>query len=440
MRPGIHYSNGRTVRPTDVRRTFERLFELRAGAGIYDLIAGAPACLRHRRCDLSAGVVANDRSNTVTFHLSVPEPEFLFTLTLPYADIVPATTPSREARTPLPATGPYMISAHVPGREVRFIRNPRFRVWSAAAQPDGFPDRIVLMAGLDRRSAATMVEQGRADLMMNTGAAPPGHRDLLRTRLPGRLRVHTSLITIFNFLNTRAPPFDDVRVRRALNYAVDRSRVVSLLGGPSNAQPACQILPPQLPGFRRYCPYPRDLSRARRLVAASGTAGMRVRVWGATGSSQDAASGRYVVSVLRSVGFRATLRLLPPSRFLSYTGDSRNHAQVIQGTWGAAWPSASNFIARLGCRFFIPASPESANGSEFCDPALDRLTDRAMALAPRDPVAAHALWARLDRELTDRAIWLPLATPTTTDIVSGRVHNYALHPIWGALVDQLWVR
>jgi ABC-type transport system substrate-binding protein len=113
---------------------------------------------------------------------------------------------------------------------------------------------------------------------------------------------------------------------------------------------------------------------------------------------------------------------------------------VIAGTWGAAWPSASNFIARLGCRFFVPGSPTSANGSEFCDPAIDRLTDRAMALAPRDPVAGHALWARLDRELTDRAIWLPLATPKTTDIVSGRVHNYALHPIWGPLVDQLWVR
>jgi peptide/nickel transport system substrate-binding protein len=388
----------------------------------------------------------------VTFHLAVPEPEFLFTLTLPYADIVPATTPSREARTPLPATGPYMISAYVPGREVRFTRNPRFRVWSPAAQPDGFPDRINLRAGLDPHRAATLVEQGRVDLMMNAGAAPASQRELLRTRVPGRLRVHTAgTVTIFDFLNTRAPPFDDVRVRRALNYAIDRDRVVALLGGRRNAQPTCQILPPQLPGFRRYCPYTRaphadgrwtgpDLARARRLVVASGTAGMRVRVWGATSESEARVSGRYVVSVLRRLGFRATLHLLQATRFLEYTNDSRNRAQVIAGTWGAAWPSASNFIARLGCRFFVPGSPTSANGSEFCDPAIDRLTDRAMALAPRDPVAGHALWARLDRELTDRAIWLPLATPKTTDIVSGRVHNYALHPIWGPLVDQLWVR
>jgi YVTN family beta-propeller protein len=452
MRPGIRYSTGGTVRPTDVRRTFERLFELRAGAGIYDIIAGARACTRRRSCDLSSGIVANDRDNTVTFHLAVPEPEFLFTLTLPYADIVPATTPSREARTPLPATGPYRIGAYVPGREVRFTRNPRFRVWSPAAQPDGFPDRITLRAGLDPHRAATLVEQGRVDLMMNAGAAPAGQRDLLRTRLPGQLRVHAAgTTTIFDFLNTRAPPFDDVRVRRALNYAIDRDRVVALLGGRRNAQPTCQILPPQLPGFHRYCPYTRgpradgrwtgpDLPRARRLVAASGTGGMRVRVWGATSQAEDRAHGRYVVSVLRRLGFRATLHLLSPTRFLAYTNDSRNRAQVIAGTWGAAWPSASNFIARLGCRFFVPGSPTSANGSEFCDPAIDRMTDRAMALAPRNPVAGHALWARLDRELTGRAIWLPLATPKTTDIISSRAHNYALHPIWGPLIDQLWVR
>jgi YVTN family beta-propeller protein len=452
LRPGIRYSTGRTVRPTDVRRTFERLFEVRAGAGIYDVIAGAPACLRHRRCDLSAGIVANDRDNTVTFHLAVAEPEFPFTLTLPYADIVPATTPSREARTPLPATGPYTISAYIPGREVRFTRNPRFRVWSQAAQPDGFPDRIVLRAGLDPHRAATLVEQGRVDLMLNGGAASAAQRELLRTRLPGRLRVHTAgTVTIFDFLNTRAPPFDDVRVRRALNYAIDRDRVVALLGGQRNATPTCQILPPQLPGFRRYCPYTRgpradgrwtgpDLPRARRLVAASGTAGMRVRVWGATSESEARVQGRYVVSVLRRLGFRATLHLLGPTRFLAYTADSRNRAQVIAATWGAAWPSASNFIVRLGCRFFVPASPASANGSEFCNPAIDRRADRAMALAASDPVAGHALWARLDRELTDRAIWLALATPRTTDIVSGRVHNYALHPILGPLVDQLWVR
>jgi len=182
------------------------------------------------------------------------------------------------------------------------------------------------------------------------------------------------------------------------------------------------------------------MRRARRLVAASGTAGMRIRVWGTVGPTDDGASGRYVVSVLRRLRFRATLRLLGLTRFLDYTNDSRNGAQVIAAVWGAAWPSASNFIARLTCRFFIPGDPHGANACEFCDPAIDRQVNDAMALQPRDPAAGHALWARLDRELTDRAVWLPLATPKSTDIISRRVRNYQSNPALGVLVDQLWVR
>ena len=147
---------------------------------------------------------------------------------------------------------------------------------------------------------------GRADLMLNLGAPPAGQRQALRTRFPGRLRVHAGLALVFESLNTRAPPFDDVRVRRAFNFAVDRRRAVQILGGREVAASTCQILPPQMPGFRRYCPYAHSMRKARRLVAASGTAGMRVRVWGVGAPTRDGAQGRYLVSVLRCLGYRAT--------------------------------------------------------------------------------------------------------------------------------------
>jgi YVTN family beta-propeller protein len=453
LRPGIRYSTGQTVRPTDVRRSFERIFELRAPPAVYyEPIVGARACLARRPCDLSAGIVANDRDGTVTFHLTEPSPEFLYLLTHISATVLPASTPSREAHAPLPATGPYRISSYRPGHEIRFIRNPYFRLWSPSAQPIGFPDRIVVRQGVAPSDAATLIERGRADLMTNFSAAPPGHRDLLRTRFPRQLRVHVGLATTFEHLNTRAPPFDDLRVRRALNYGIDRDRLVQILGGPGSAQPTCQILPPQMPGYRRYCPYTRDpradgrwsgpdIRRARQLVAASGTAGMRVGVWAFDAPvAFGREGGRYITSVLRRLGYRATLHMQQWDRSLHYTMDSRNRAQVIAADRGAAWPSASNFIGGLSCSFFTPKSPTNVNGSEFCDPAIDRQIFRAMALQPRDPARAYALWAHLDRELTDRAVWLPLVTPKTTDVISKRVGNYQYHPTMGVFVDQLWVR
>jgi YVTN family beta-propeller protein len=453
LRPGIRYSSGGLVRAADVRHSLERLFEMRSpGMPYYNRVVGAAACRRRAHCDLSAGVVTNDHRRTVTFHLTEPDPSFLFKLSLTFAYVLPTSTPRLEARSPLPATGPYMIRSFA-GQEFRLTRNPRYRVWSRAAQPDGYPDRIVLKLGLDPNRAATSMERAQADLMLNLGPPPHGHRELLSTRFAGQLRVNSTMTTDFFFLNTRARPFDDQRVRRALNYAIDRSRIVGIYGGPHTAQPTCQVLPPQMPGFQRYCPYTRnpapdgvwrrpDLRRARRLIASSGTNGMHVGVWTTPRPQIAADQGRYLRSLLERLGYRASLHLLvPDARFFAYTNDSRNQAQVISGGWSADYSSPATFIGKLGCGYFVPGSASNTtNASEFCDVALDRRAARAEALRSTDPSRADALWARIDRDLTNRGVWLPTVTPKTTDIVSKCVGNYQYHPVWGVLLDQLWLR
>jgi len=93
---------------------------------------------------LSRGIAVDDEAGTITFNLRAPDAEFLFKLALPFAYAVPAGTPNRDVGTrPVPATGPYMVAAYKPGRFIRLVRNPRFHVWSDAAQPAGYPDNIV---------------------------------------------------------------------------------------------------------------------------------------------------------------------------------------------------------------------------------------------------------------------------------------------------------
>jgi YVTN family beta-propeller protein len=452
LRPGIRYSTGTLVRPSDVTRSFERLFQLGSSAvSYYRAISGTAACLRApRTCDLSGGIAADDRVGTVTFHLDQPDPDFLYKLTLAYADVLPAATPGRQAQTPLPATGPYLISRYLPGRELLLVRNPRFQEWNAAAQPAGYADRIRIRLDLGSAQGAAAVARGEVDFMPNLGQNPGStgyfsqHRD--------QLRINPVMITGFMFLNVRTPPFNDARVRQAVNLALDRGLVVNHYGGPVAARPTCQIIPPALAGYRRYCPYTLDpaaggawhgpdLARARKLVAASGTAGMQVIVWDTVASPGAVNETLDAVATLRQLGYRASLRRLPESTYFAYTLDSRNHAQVIDGGWSADYPSADTFIGKLACSYFAPGNgPATSDGSEFCDPAVDRQITQAAALQATDPQAAAARWAQLDRQLTDRAVFLPTVTPNEVDLVSRRAGNFQYNPVWGALIDQLWVR
>jgi len=71
---------------------------------------------------------------------------------------------------------------------------------------------------------------------------------------------------------------------------------------------------------------------------------------------------------------------------------------------------------------------------------VDRQIARAAAEQATDPAAAAAQWARLDRQLTDLAIWVPTVTANELDFLSSRVRNYQYNPVWGALIDQFWIR
>jgi peptide/nickel transport system substrate-binding protein len=257
-------------------------------------------------------------------------------------------------------------------------------------------------------------------------------------------------------MNTRVAPFNRLAVRRALNYAVDRSRIARLTGSSLTAQPTCQILAPTLPGYRPYCPYTLeagpsgswsapDFAQADRLVSASGMRGTRVTllVTPPLSGQPTLDIGRYVVSVLDRLGFRASLRVMENAASVGVgdLGDSSKRPQIGWFTWFQDHPTPSNFIEPLlTCRAFVPRSRDNLNVAELCDRHIDADVRRADAQLQRDPAAAGELWSRIDRELVDRAPWVPLYNPRTVTVLGPRVGNYEYHPFWNVLLDQLWVR
>ena len=294
------------------------------------------------------------------------------------------------------------------------------------------------------------VERGAADVVSIAlrGLTAEQQRGVL-TRDAGRFHTDAQPATFWWFLNTRVPPFDDVRVRRALNFAVDRQALNGLAGGLDTI--SCQVLPPDLPGYRPYCPYTRDpngagtwsapdLTKARSLVAASRTAGTRIEV-ATLPFPVPLGIGRYFVTLLRRLGYQPSLLVLPPEKYNAYVGDSRHKVQLGTAGWFADSLAASNFLEPImTCASFVPKSTSNSNWFEYCNPAIDAKIKQAAALQTSDPVRADALWARIDRDLVDQAVTMPFLTPRARVLVSTRVGNYQSHAEWGTLLDQLWVK
>src|SRR5581483_8452405 len=144
LRSGIKFSNGKTVTPQHVKATFVRLFKIgdSPNAGTwYNVIVGGDACVKKpKSCNLDKGITIS--GSKITFHLTQGDPEFLDKLGVPFAFILPASTPAKNLNIPPAGTGPYMWAEYSPTKEIKLVRNPHFKVWSAAAQPAGNPDVI----------------------------------------------------------------------------------------------------------------------------------------------------------------------------------------------------------------------------------------------------------------------------------------------------------
>ena len=264
-------------------------------------------------------------------------------------------------------TGPYRIASYRDD-ELTLVRNPYFREWSRAAQPDGYPDRIVWRLNVDTDDALDQVERGDADWFYGWSLTEPHRTELARVH-PGQLHTNPVAATIYYVLNVNVPPFDDVRVRRALNLAIDRDQLVRLYGGDAGAAPTCQVLPPQLPGYRRYCPYPHDLARARALIAASGTRGARVTLW-QTPEPELIPTDAVLLRALRRLGYRPAKKIVSDPYSARVTGNSDYRVQVSGGGgWYADYPAASNFLElKFSCSHFRPATDYQDNAGGFATP------------------------------------------------------------------------
>jgi ABC-type transport system substrate-binding protein/DNA-binding SARP family transcriptional activator len=453
IRRGIHYSDGREVKAKDFVLGFRRTLVRVPDLGLFDAVVGAKECEQEAAtstsptCDISGGVSADNDAMRLTIHLTDPDPELPYKLAYIVAP-APPETPLDAVVAPrwIPSTGPYQIGSLDDDGTLTLVRNPYFTPWSHAAQPAGYPDVIVHRFLGTSQQAVEDVLAGDADL-----APVPYELHDLAVRHPSQMHAYDEASTDFLYVNTHLAPFDNVLVRQALNYAVDRREFVKLY---SDSRPvarvSCQMLPRNFSSYASYCPYQTgpadgdyrgpDLEKARRLVAQSGTQGASVvihRKVQPPGEPQNPwyPFPEYIARVLRDLGYQATVEDIPEEhRPYNYEDPAYEGYQLFtQSGWLADYDMASTFYNHV-------ASCRLHNLTRYCNPAIDAVAKKAFDLEASDPGTALAMWSKVDRMLVDNGAFVTLGNRMNMEVVSTRVGNYQARATYGAVLSQLWVR
>jgi peptide/nickel transport system substrate-binding protein len=431
LRPGLKYSDGRPVRASDFRFAIERLFRLNSlGSTFYTGIVGAERFARTKKGDI-AGIEADDGSGRIVIHLTEPSGTFSFVLALPFSALLPPDTPLEDqTASPPPATGQYMITAVQPGRGWEYRRNPYWASDNGPAMPrlpDGHVDRISFEVRTNPITQLEEVERGKVDWMKNP---PPVDRyPEVKRRFEGtQFREEPTISTYYFWMNTQEPPFDDVRVRRAVNYAIDPAALERIYAG--TLKRTQQVLPSQMPGYRQFELYPHDLARAKRLVERADPDDRDVTIWTNNLTPNDEA-GEYYQQVLEEIGLDANLKTIDAANYFTVIGNaSTPDLDTGWANWFLDFPHPSDYFApQLSSESIAPVG--NTNWARFGDLRLDaKIAElERQQLGPRQ----EAEYAALDREVMEQAPWAPFGTLTLGTFVADSVNldELVVSPIYG---------
>jgi len=421
LRPGLRYGGGRRVLARDFLYAIERAIRLNWPGKSFFLgsIVGAAAYDAHEAAGIS-GIRTEDVSGRITIRLTRAYGPFANVLAFLSAAPLPWGTPMRPSpHSPPAGVGPYRIADIVPGHGFTLRRDPGFAGLRIPGIPTGELDKITFRVVSSNAIEAEEVLRNRADAFDASDSIPPGLLAQIKGRAGDRFAQVALPATFYFFMNTREPPFDRLQARQAVEYAIDRSALRRLASG--FLTPTCYLLPSGITGHPTApCPYGQrpDLAKARRLVAASGTAGTRVTVWGRQ-TSPFAEFARYYASVLGSIGYRTTLKLLADSVYFQTIGNVGTHAQTGYAEWAQDFPNPIDFYLLVDARSIRPQG--NLNFSMVDDPLIQRMLPR-LESRPATLLDADApQWEALDRHTAARAYLAVIGQRSLPKFLSSRI-------------------
>ena len=426
----------RAVRPSDFQYAIERLFHVGSpGVGFYTNIAGANAYAAHQASHIS-GIVADDKTGTIAFHLVKPDGAFLDDMAIPFAFAVPAGMPYKDISTDPQwrvATGPYMVKTYTPKQQIVLVRNPNFHQWTAAS-PKGHVNEVDITIGTTPEQAVNETIDGQLDWYME--AVPPDRFTALRAQYPKQTFLFPRNNVTYFSMNTRKPPFDKLAVRQAVNYAIDRNALVKIFGG--QGVPSETVLPPGFgSSYQEHHLYPHDLAKAKQLIQQAGATGASVQIW-TTNADPAPKAAQYLASVLSQIGLNVTgVKAVDDSVYWDTLLTQSGDPQIAFNHFDQDFPEGEDFIdTTLNGEHIVNVGNNDVSNTN--DPTLNAMIDRTK-LMPLG-AARNAQWAKIDAYFMQHdAGWAPFLHLEQATFVSPRLHGLIFTGSYFELIPEMWL-
>ncbi len=419
LRPEARFHNGRFVTAQDVIYSWERATDPSLGSdtaqtylgdidGVNEKLEGTATTIRGLR-------LIDD--HTLEVRLAEPVVYFLAKLAYPVAFVVDADNVTQPNWQYQPnGTGPFRLGHWHDDDQILLVRNDTYHL---------APAQIAhVVYNLGPHLPLALYEQDQLDLIGIGGATLERARDP-NSPFFAELRTGLSLCTSTLGLNNSLPPFDDVRVRQAFNYALDKEQLVDLfLQG--NGLVARSALPPTMPGYglSGTTGYPYNPDRARQLLREAGygdSTHFPTVTFYAAGYNDVSAYVTAVITMWQTeLGITIEPVLVEPFSYFDelYAG---NKGHIFSSGWCADYPDPQNFLD------ILYHSQSGQNLAEYSNPAVDTLLEQARI--ERDNETRLALYAEAERLVVAEAPVVFVNHRATAVLVKPYVENYHLVPI-----------
>ena len=403
------------------------------GMDFYSTIEGAQAFYDGKAASIP-GLRTPD-PYTLVIHLTAPRSEFLNIMALPFAYAVPHEVIGRYKGQPefqehAEGSGPFKLAYWHRNLDIRLDRNPHYFDSSLP-----YLDRIHEVIGVQPLNSMMMFETGEKDISGITSA------DFVRITSDPEYKPYINrqvqMALFYVSLNCEMPPLDNLKVRQAINYAIDREKIIRLIN--NRGVLATGVLPPGMPGYDPGLKgYPHDPNKARQLLKEAGFAnGFKTTLWvrSAGTGGDEMREAQAIQQDLKDVGIDLDLKPVTFAVWLSSVAEEKTVPLSIND-WYQDFPDPSDFLdVLLNSK---QARPSDGNNSAFYkSAAMDALL--AKAAAARDPAKRLRIYQQANVLAVHDAPWIFMYYPVSYTLRRPWVCNYSQHPVWLTRYEHMWL-